>query len=170
MKQILVILAIMGIAGTVCAQKDPVTAVFEKYAGTEGFTTINISGDMLNMITKAEEDRRDTTFQSKLTEIKILVREKNCDETAGPDLKTEVLDKIDKKVYKEMMTVKQEDENVIILVKESGGRISELLLVVSGKDENVLIQAKGDMLLSEMADMAGKCQMKGFDQLRKLDK
>lgn len=170
MKKIMIILAIMGMVGTTFAQKDPVSAVFDKYAGTEGFTTVNISGDMLNMMTKAEEERRDTSFQSKLSEIKILVREKTCDESAAPDFKTEVLDKIDKKVYKEMMTVKQEDENVIILVKESGGRISELLLVVSGKNDNVLIQAKGDMLLSEMADLAGKCQMKGFDQFRKMDK
>jgi hypothetical protein len=170
MKKMMIILAIMGLAFTAFAQKDPVTAVFEKYAGAEGYTTVNISGDMLNMITKAEEERRDTSFQSKLSEIKILVREKTCDEASVPDFKSEVLDKIDKKVYKEMMTVKEEDENVIILVKESDGRISELLLVVTGKNDNVLIQAKGDMLLREMADLAGKCQMKGFDQFRKLDK
>lgn len=170
MKKMMIMLTILGMAGAAFAQKDPVAAVFEKYAGAEGYTTVSISGDMLNMLTKAEEERRDTAFQSRLSEIRILVREKKCDETAVPDFKAEVLDKIDKQVYKEMMTVKQEDENVVILVKEAGGRISEFLLVVSGKDDNVLIQGKGDMLLREMTEMAGKCPMKGFDHFGKLDK
>jgi hypothetical protein len=42
--------------------------------------------------------------------------------------------------------------------------------MVTGKDDNVLIQAKGDMLLSEMADMGGKCQINGFEQLKMLEK
>ena len=87
-------------------------------------------------------------FSQKSRHFRILVREKEkSDGSAVPDFKTEVYDKLDKQAYKEMMTVKQSDQNVVILVKENGGRISELLLMVTGKDDNVLIQAKGDMLL-----------------------
>jgi hypothetical protein len=126
---------------------------------------------MLNMFTKAAEEKHDTTFQSKITSLRILVREKDkSDGSAVPDFKTEVYDKLDKQAYKEMMTVKQSDQNVVILVKENGGRIGELLLMVTGKDDNVLIQAKGDMLLSEMADLGGKCQIKGFEQMKMLEK
>jgi hypothetical protein len=152
------------------AQKDVVSAVFDKYAGVEGFTTVSITGDMLNLIAQAEEQRRDTTFTSKLTEVKILALENSCDKPAKLDLRTEVYDKLDKSAYKEMMTVKQNDEDVIILAKELKGRITELLIIVGGQDENVLIQVKGDMLLSEMANMAGQYQMKGFEQLKKLEK
>jgi hypothetical protein len=171
MKKVMIILAMACFAGTVFAQKDPVSAAFEKYDGKEGFTVVTLTGDMLNMFTKAAEEKHDTTFKSKITSLRILVREK---EKAGaspvPDFKTEVYDKLDKQAYKEMMTVKQSDQNVVILVKENGGRISELLLMVTGQDDNVLIQAKGDMLLSEMADLGGKCQINGMDQLKKLEK
>jgi len=171
MKKMMIILAIMGLAVAAYAQKDPISAVFDKYSGAEGFTTVNITGEMLNMLGKIEKERRDSGFQSKLSELRILVREKKCDDASPvPDFRSEVLDKIDKMAYKEMMTVKQENENVIILVKESGDRISEFLLVVSGKDDNVLIQAKGDILLREMADLAGNCNMKGFEHLKKLEK
>jgi hypothetical protein len=81
-----------------------------------------------------------------------------------------VYDKLDKSVYKEMVSVKSSDEDVVILVKELNGRIAELLVIAGGPDNNALIQIKGDMLLSELSEMAGKYQMKGFDQLRKLEK
>ena len=66
-------------------------------------------------------DKHDTTFQSKITSLRILVREKDKDvESPAPDFKTEVFDKLDKQAYKEMMTVKQSDQHVVILVKENG--------------------------------------------------
>ncbi len=171
MKKGMIILAMVCFAGAVFAQNDPISAAFEKYNGKEGFTVVMLSGDMLNMFTRAAEEKHDTVFRSKITSLRILVREKDHSSgTAAPDFKAEVYDKLDRKVYKEMMTVKQSDQNVVILVKENGGRINELLLMVSGKDDNVLIQATGDMLLSEMADLGGKCQIKGFDQMKMLEK
>jgi hypothetical protein len=157
--------------GMAYGQKDVVSAVFDKYAGAEGFTTVNISGDMLKLMAQAEQERRDTVISSKLTGVRILALEKGCEKPlATIDLRTEVYDKLDKSVYKEMMTVKQKDEDVLILVKENAGRIAELLLLVTGQDDHVMIQVTGDILLSEMADMAGKYPMKGFDQLMKLEK
>lgn len=170
MKKIIVGIIALCCAGATFAQKDVVSSVFEKYAGMDGFTTVNITGDMLNLITQAEQQHGDTTFKSKLSEVKILALEKSCDKPVQLDLRAEVYDKLDKSAYKEMMTVKQKDEDVIILVKEANGRIAEFLIIVGGEKDNALIQVKGDMLLSEMADMAGRCQMKGFDQLKKLEK
>lgn len=171
MKKILIVLVAVSFTGMACAQKDVVSAVFEKYAGTEGITTVNITGDMLNLVAHVEEQRRDTTFTSRLSEVKILALETGCDKPAATiDLRAEVYSKLDKSVYKEMMSVKQSDEDIIILMKESNGRIAEILIIVGGKDDNALIQVKGDMLLSEMAEMAGHYDMKGFEHLKKLEK
>ncbi len=170
MKKIIVGILALCFTGMTFAQKDIVSTVFEKYAGVEGFTTVNITGDMLKLMSQAEEQRRDTVFTSKLSEVKILALEKDCDKPAAIDLRAEIYDKLDKSVYKEMMTVKQSEEDVIILVKEANGRIAELLIIVGGKNDNALIQVKGDILLSEMAEMAGHYDMKGFEQLKKLEK
>lgn len=166
---------IQGIIALCCfgasyAQQDVISTVFDKYAGKEGFTTVNVTGDMLKLFMQAEEQRRDTILTSKLSEVKILALDNDCDKPAGLDFKTELLDKLDKSAYKEMITVKESDENVTILMKESNGRISELLVVVNGLADKVLIQVKGDILLSEMAQMAGQYQMKGFEHFRKLEK
>jgi Domain of unknown function (DUF4252) len=170
MKKLLLGICVFVIGASVFAQKDIISTVFEKYADIEGITTVNVSGDMLKLMTQAEMEQSDTKLTSTMSEIRILVLEGDGDKPATIDLKAEVYDKLDKSVYKEMLTVKQTDEDVVILAKESNGRIQELLLIVGGTDDNALIQVKGDMLLSEMAKMAGKYQMKGFEQLKKLDK
>jgi uncharacterized protein YqkB len=170
MKKILLALTAILISGATFAQKDLITSFFEKYSGHEGITVINVSGDMLKLITDAEQERRDTVFSSKLSEVKVMALEKNCDNPVSIDFRSEVYDKLDKSVYKEMMSVKQNEEDVFILVRESGNRISEILIIVGGQKENALIQVKGDLLLSELADMAGKYQMKGLEQLRQLEK
>lgn len=170
MKKLIIGIVSLCFAGMSYGQHDIVSMVFDKYAGVDGFTTVSISGDMLKLLAQAEADRRDTTFASKLYEVKILALEKDCDKPATIDLRAEVYDKLDKSVYKEMMTVKQSDQDVVILVKESNGRIAELLIIVGGQDENALIRLKGDMVLSEMAEMADNYKVKGFEQLKKLEK
>jgi len=170
MKKIMIGLMGLCFTGMSFAQQNIINAVFEKYNGKDGFTTVSITGDMLKLMAQAEAERRDTTFLSRLSEIKILAVEKDCDKPATIDLRSELLDKLDKSVYKEMMTVKQSDEDIVIMVKEAKGRIAELIIIVGGQDDNALIWLQGDIVLSELADMAGKYQMKGFEHLRKLEK
>ncbi|HLO57600.1 MAG TPA: DUF4252 domain-containing protein [Bacteroidales bacterium] len=170
MNKLILVAASLLLANCTFAQKDIISDVFSKYAGAQGVTTVNITGDMLNLITQAQQQMQDTVFTSKLTEVRILALEKNCDKPADINLKSEVYDKLDKSVYKEMMSVKEQDEDVVILIKEAKGRISEVLLIAGGKDDNALIQVKGDMLLSEVAKMAGKYQGKGFDHFKMLEK
>lgn len=170
MKKIMLGLIILCFAGAALAQKDPVSALFEKYSGVAGFTMVNVTGDMLKLMTQVEAERRDTTFASTLSEIRILAVDKGCDKPASINLRSELYDQLDKSVYKEMVSVKQEGEDLVIMMKENKGRIAEILILAGGDGENALIQVKGDMLLSEMADMAGKYQMKGFEHLKKLEK
>ena len=170
MKKILIGMAMITLAAMASAQKDPVSLVFEKYAGQEGFTTISVSGDMLNMMSRMEEERRDTTFLSHLKEMRILACEKGDGQVQHINFRAEVYDKLDKSVYKEMVAIKQHEEDVLILVKETKGVITEMLIIVGGKDDNVLIQAKGDILLREMAEFADNFQMKGFEHLKALEK
>jgi hypothetical protein len=166
MKKILLGIGILLLAASGYAQNEVINNLFEKYSGTEGITLVNISGDMLNMMTKAEMEKRDTVIQSKLSEVRILALSDDCENKAQINLKTEVLDKLDKSVYKEMIRVKQTDEDVVIMMKEANGHVSEVLIVVGGSNDNALIQIKGDIMLSELSDLMGKYPMKGFDHFR----
>jgi hypothetical protein len=165
MKRILIIALTLVSAGMAFGQKDPYQQVFDKYTGKEGITAVNINGDMLNMFTQA-----DSLITSKLTSIQVLAVEKSCDKPqASVNFLNEISGILDKSVYKEMLNVKESDQEVHIYIKEQNGRISDMIIVVSGQKDNALVRIQGDMLLSEMSKMMSQTPMKGFEQLKALE-
>ncbi len=166
MKRVIFVLFVCALANLVKGQTDPVSAIFEKYAGTEGFTTVNITGDMLRMLAKLDPEDKDPRELSGLEEIKILTQE---DRRAAMDLDfhDEIYSKLNKELYKELMVVRDNDEKVNMLVREENGTIHEFLLIVSGTDENVLISIKGDIALSKLGELSEALDKNFHDKLAK---
>lgn len=169
MKKTLIIMFLAVLSGLTFGQNDPVGDLMKKYSGKEGFTTINFSGDMLRMMSKMQEEKSDTVFESKITSLHILTTEKGENKPVV-NFMDEVYDKLDKSVYKEMVTIKEAGQDVVILANEKDDRIFEVLIIVGGKDDNVLIQIKGNMLLEEMAELSGDFEFNGFEHLKELEK
>jgi hypothetical protein len=147
--------------------QDIVDDVFDQYAGKEGFTTVNLTGELFNMIIKMDKSGEHlNNLATRINEMKILVQE----EESGADVNFHelVFNKLNRNDYKELVNIRESDENVNMLAKESDGIITEFLLIVSG-DENVLISIKGDIPLNELGNLAESIDMKGFDMLKMLE-
>lgn len=168
MKKIIICFAAMMISGVLFAQSDPVSKLIDEYTGKDGFIAITLTGDMMKMAAEIQEYKSDTAFESKLNEVKLLVQEKSSDDRI--DFYSELYDNLDKKVYKELIRVKEEDQNITMLAKESNGVITEFILIVGGDDENVLIRATGEILLRELGHMAEGFDFKNFEQIKLLDR
>jgi hypothetical protein len=166
MKKVIFVLIISGLTHFVNAQADPVSKVFNKYAGAEGFTTVNIPGVMLKMAARMDPQNKDMEFISKLNEVKILTQETKTPGYEDLNLYEEVYKQLDKSLYKELLIVSEKDEHVNMLVREDNGIISEFLMIVSGSDENVLISIKGEIELDELGGLSGSI---GPDQANMLE-
>jgi Domain of unknown function (DUF4252) len=172
MKKIIagLLIALTSVYGSVViAQNDPVNSLFEKYAGKEGFTTVHLTGDLLKLAAKMDKEDQDMKFLSQISEIKVLAQE--CTEGKPTDLNfyAEIWPGIDKSAYKELLTVKEKDQDVKMVARGNGDNISEFLIIVSGLNENVLVQIKGNLNLKEMDQLSDSFDFKGFDQLKKLE-
>jgi hypothetical protein len=71
--------------------------------------------------------------------------------------------------YKELMIVKEEGQDIQFLVRENGDKISELLLIVSGEGENVLMSIQGDIDMKNISKLAGAMDIEGMERLEKID-
>ena len=172
MKKIILglLIAVTSVYGSVViAQQDPVNALFEKYAGKEGFTTVHLTGDLLKLAAKIDSEDQDMKMLSKLTEIKVLAQECVEGQLTGLNFHAEIWPALNKSAYKELLIVKEKDQDVKMLARENGDIISEFLIIVSGLNENVLVQIKGNMNLKEMDQLSDSFDFKGFDQLKKLE-
>src|SRR4030042_2302860 len=153
MKKIIVSLMIVltSVYGTVViAQQDPVGKLFDKYSGKDGFTTVYLTGDLLKMAAKCDVEDKDLQFLSRLSEVKVLAQECTEGQPLGINFHTEIWPNLDKAAYKELLIVKEKDQDVKMLARENGDVISEFLIIVSGNNENVLVQIKGNLNLNEL--------------------
>ena len=151
------------------AQTSAVDKVFDKYSGKEGYTTVYISSFMFNMLNSLETDDPEYNEFKKATagikSIKILTQEGGNSEAFGAEL----LKMLPRSEYQEMMVVKDQDEDVLFLAREVGGKITEFLLIVSGSGEDVLIAIQGDIDLESISKIAAGLDMPGLENLQDIE-
>jgi len=167
MKRMVLLISLISLSGILCAQKDMMDNFFNRYSGEEGFTTVTINGDLLGFLSKIDDDPDLDRIANKVTGIRIISTEK---ETPHRDVNfyAELRDDIRKGGYEELMTVKDSDDDVVIMVKTSGRTIREVLLVASGKNQTV-IQIKGS-LNEEDLDHLSRSHIDGLEYLEELEK
>ena len=151
------------------AQNSAVDKVFDKYSGKDGYTTVYISSFMFNMLNSLETGDPEYNEFKKATagikSIKILTQDGGDSKAFGAEL----LEMLPRSEYKEMMVVKDQDEDVLFLAREEGGKITEFLLIVSGDGEDALIAIQGDIDLESIASIAAGMDMPGLENLEDLE-
>ena len=154
---------------TAFSQQSAVDKVFDKYSGKEGYTTVYISSFMFNLLNSLEVDDPEYNEFKKATSginsIKILTQDGSGSASFGKEL----LNMLPRSEYKELMVVKDQEEEVLFLAKEDGGRISEFLLIVSGGGEDALIAIQGDIDLESISSIASGLDMPGLEYLEDME-
>ncbi len=150
-------------------QQSAVDKVFDKYSGKEGYTTVYISSFMFNLLNSLDSDDPEYNEFKKATSgiksIKILTQDGGNSTSFGKEL----LEMLPRSEYQEMMKVKDQEEEVLFLAKESGGKITEFLLIVSGGSDDVLIAITGDIDLESLSSIASGLDIPGMENLDELE-
>ena len=172
MKRILIIICFFGFTAAVSAQHESIDRVFDRYAGQEGFTTVYISKYMFSMFANLDEVEDEELEEvqevfGKLNGIKILASEEGSPE--GINFYDEIMKDLPRKEYEELMVVKDSESDVIFLAREDRGVIVELLLIVSGDDDNALIAITGEIDLNTIAKLGSAMNIDGMEELENLE-
>lgn len=146
MKKVLFAIVFLLTATSLYAQRS-IDALFDKYAGKEGFVTVSISGDLLKFASAFDEDEDDdNSIPASVTEIRILAQEDdNLEVDNFYDL---VMRGIRVGDYEEFMSVKKTNQNLKMFVRAEGNKFREFLLIAGGED-NAVVQIKGEMTFKE---------------------
>lgn len=145
MKRLLVFI-VMTITATIVYGQKSIDALFERYAGKDGFTTVTINGSLLKLARSFGENDDDESLPVNITEIRILSQEDKSIKVEN--FYTMVINDIDLNNYDEFMRVKNSNQDLRMLVRSEGNKFKEFLLVAGGED-NALIQVKGTMTYDE---------------------
>ena len=170
MKKLIVVFVLMAWAGGVSAQ-DAISKFFSKYQNDESFSQVTVSSKMFSLFTNMEVespgDKEVVDAISKLKGLRILAKK---DERNARGLYAEAFKLIPMKEYEELMSVRDKDKDMKFLIKETGGKISELLMIVGGSEEFMILSLYGEIDLKKISKIGKRMDVKGLENLENLDK
>lgn len=175
--QLIKVLAIIFVMiPTIVVAQSDFDKLYEKYAGKDGVTSINISPEMFQFLggidmSDSSEDAKDAqNVMEQLSGLKMLVYETPDGKTLN-DFYKEVKKALPFKNYAELMSINDEDSDIKFLVKKQGkDRISEMLMIVKSDDEVLVMSMLGDLDMNAISEIGKSLDMKGMDNLDKINK
>ncbi|MBL4709145.1 MAG: DUF4252 domain-containing protein [Flavobacteriales bacterium] len=172
MKKILFSIFILSFPLLMAAQPSQVEKLFDQYSGKEGYTSVHITKYMFEMFAKVATEEEDNEFKevtSQLTAIKILTLDSETNAKRGQDFYKEINNSLSEPEYKDLMIVKDGGEEIKFMIKETKDIISELVMIIGGENEGVLISLMGDIDLKTISKISKSMDLKGLKHLDKVD-
>lgn len=169
MKKIIAIVVLMSCLTAANAQ-DVISKFFSKYQNDDSFTNVNISSKMFGLFTQMDadnpEDKEILDAISKLKGLKILAKENARN---SRELYKEALGLVPKN-FEELMSVRDKDKDMKFMIQENGGKISEMLMVVGGNEEFMILSIFGEIDLKQISRIGTRMNIKGLEHLQKMEK
>lgn len=169
MKRIITSLVFFMIVSASFGQ-DAISKFFAKYQNDESFSQVTISSKMFGLFTEMEattpEDKEVLDAISKIQGLRILGKQEARN---ARDLYKEAFTLIPMKEYEELMSVRDKDKDMKFLIKQNkNGTISELLMVVGGNTDFMILSLYGEIDLKQVSRIGKKMDVKGLENLEKI--
>ncbi len=153
------------------AQNDAITTFFNKYAQDDSFTRVNITSRMFSLFASFDSNDPDnqelTETVSRIKGLKILAKD---DIDNGMELYHEAIARVKTNEYEELMTVHDNESDMMFLIKEKDGIINELFMISGSHDSFLLLSLVGDIDLNQISKLSHSMDISGFDKLENIDK
>jgi len=151
------------------AQSDAIAKFFTKYQNDESFSQVTISGKMFSMMANLEGDSEEEKAMinsiSKIKGLKILSK---SEARNSRELYKEAISMIPTNSFEELMSIRDKDKDMKFYTKESGGKISELVMVMGGNEEFMVLTIFGEINLKDISKIGKKVDIDGLENLEKV--
>jgi hypothetical protein len=163
-KKLLVVLGLLLVGTMSHGQDDAIGKFFGKYIEDSRFSVVSVSPKMFRLLSKVNWDTIPGDVKqtvSKLQSLRII-----STGTTPYVFYKEALSKIDMKEYEELINVRDKEDNIRFVVRESGGIIHELLMISVDKEGFTMMSFVGDIDLDKLARLSAAMDIKGMDELK----
>lgn len=157
--------------------QSPIDKVFEKYSAQDGFTSVNISKDMFQMLIQmAKGDAKDTSMVEmkkmieQLTGLKVLTFAFDSTKIVrAVQVYNEFAAAFPASTYKELMTINEGRQNVKFMTKQdASGKITEMVMLMKDRDEVAVLSLTGVIDLAAVSKLSKGMNIHGMENLKKL--
>ncbi len=118
-----------------------------------------------NLDMEKPEDKELVSMISKIKGLRILAKEGARN---SRELFAEALASIPQKEFEELMTVRDKDKDMKFFIKESGGKISELVMIAGGNEEFMVLSLFGEIDLKQISKISKSMNIEGLQNLENI--
>lgn len=170
MKKLMIGAVVMVMSIAANAQGDAIAKFFAKYQDDETFTQVKVSQKMFGLFTNMSvdkpEDKEVLDAISKIKGLRVLAKHETRDSRA---LYKEAMAMIPTNDYEELLSVRDKDKDMKFFIKEiSAGKIGELVMVMGGNDEFMVLSLFGEIDLKKIGNIGKKMNIDGLQNLEKI--
>lgn len=169
MTRIIIVMLFTLVSNSLLAQSPAFVKFYDKYAANTSFTQVSVTSKMFSLFTEMEgtdeEEKQLMEVMGKLKGLKVLAADSISN---GKKYFTEAAGAI-KGTYEELMTVKNASEDIQFMIIESGGKISELLMLVGSDSKFFIMSLYGEIDLKQISKLSGAMRIQGMEYLNKMD-
>ncbi len=166
------VLAAFLFAPVFLGAQTPTDALFDKYSGREGITSVYITQNMFSLfadIDTEEDEEEFTDLVKNLKYIKILsIENDSLGKYKDVNFYNDVMKGKSAANYEDLMIIKKDGKDVNFLITKDGKVIKELLMLVNGKNEKVLISIQGDIDLKSISKLSKAMKIEGMEDLEEI--
>jgi hypothetical protein len=170
MKKTALFFSLFLLSLSMMGQGTVITKYFNKYAENDEYTKISVSQKMFSMFTNLEAgsvaEKEFLQAVSKLKGLKVLIADSIPNSAA---IYKQAVADINKAAYEELVSVNDARGNMLFSTRESNGIISELIMVVGGKKEFIMVSLYGDIDLKNISKIAQQMHVPGLDSMKHID-
>ncbi|HTE31545.1 MAG TPA: DUF4252 domain-containing protein [Chryseolinea sp.] len=170
MKKIIAAVAFLFVLNGAFAQ-DAISKFFSKYQTDETFSQVTVSSKMFGLFTNMDadtpEDKEVLEAISKLKGLRILGKQDTRD---ARSLYKEAFTLIPTKDYEELLSVRDKDKDMKFLIKENSGKISELIMIMGGNEDFMVMSLFGEIDLKQISRIGKKMNVDGLEHLENMNK
>jgi hypothetical protein len=155
----------------------PIDKIYEKYSGQDGITAVNFTKEMFQFIQQmsigdsADADMKNAKqIVDQLSGVKVLMYKfDSVNMMKAVSIYNEFAGAYSSSSYKELMTVQEGRQFVKFMTKqESGGKVSEFIMLLKDKNEVGIISLTGHIDLSSISKMSKFMNIKEMNHLNKV--
>ena len=169
MKKLIASVVMVMCSVAAMAQNDAFNKFFTKYQNDDTFSLVNISGKMFSMMANMEGDTEDSKEMidaiSKIKGLKVLKKDGGRN---SRELYSEAISTIPSKEFEELMSIREKDKDIKFFTKEAGGKISELIMVMGGNEDFMVMSVFGEIDLKQISKIGGAVKMDGLNNLQNI--
>lgn len=152
MKYLLLVALSISLCSIMHAQQRVINNFVDKYKNLEDVTHVNLSGNLLNLISEAKDEDGNRRFISQLDAIRVISID-NLDAVDADDISA-LRQGIQANDYEELVRVRDGKELVNIYLQENKDQvIKELIVLVQEPGEFTLVSLSGEMYYEDLKEL-----------------